>query len=151
MIKLLVLVLVPLFSSNLIQLIVCVRAALVLRGLIGATHGLLCFNFDFVSKVLIFLSLYLLILMYYSTHPLPNTKLVNVFVGLTLILVVLFRVNRVIYFYFCFELGLIPIALIILGWGHQPERLVATLYILFYTFSTSFPFLVIILALSSRY
>mgnify|MGYP002784549190 CR=1 FL=1 len=40
-------------------------------------------------------------------------------------------------------------ALIILGWGYQPERLVATLYILFYTFSRSFPFLVLVLALSS--
>jgi NADH:ubiquinone oxidoreductase subunit 4 (subunit M) len=40
-------------------------------------------------------------------------------------------------------------AIIILGWGTQPERLTASLYILFYTFSSSFPFLVFILALGS--
>jgi NADH-ubiquinone oxidoreductase chain 4 len=39
-------------------------------------------------------------------------------------------------------------ALMVLGWGYQPERLIATLYIIFYTFSRSFPFLVVVLALS---
>ena len=35
--------------------------------------------------------------------------------------------------------------ILILGWGKQPERLIARLYILIYTITGSFPFLLVIL------
>lgn len=52
---------------------------------------------------------------------------------------------KVINFYIFFEASLIPIFLIIIGWGYQPERLQASLYILFYTLFASLPLLVVIL------
>lgn len=44
-------------------------------------------------------------------------------------------------FYIFFESSLIPIFLIIIGWGYQPERIRASLYLLFYTLAASLPLL----------
>lgn len=60
-------------------------------------------------------------------------------------LYVTFYSFRVINFYIFFEASLIPIFLIIIGWGYQPERLQASLYMLFYTLFASLPLLVVIL------
>lgn len=53
--------------------------------------------------------------------------------------------NTLILLYLMFELSLIPILLIILVWGRQPERLSAGLYFLMYTVFFSIPFLIIII------
>jgi NADH-ubiquinone oxidoreductase chain 4 len=45
-------------------------------------------------------------------------------------------------FYLFFERRLIPTLLLILGWGYQPERLQAGIYLLFYTLLASLPLLV---------
>nr|APX39456.1 NADH dehydrogenase subunit 4 [Cassida denticollis] len=42
-------------------------------------------------------------------------------------------------FYIFFEVSLIPLMLIIIGWGYQPERLMAGVYLIFYTLFFSFP------------
>nr|QMX85843.1 NADH dehydrogenase subunit 4 [Platencyrtus parkeri] len=47
-------------------------------------------------------------------------------------------------FYFFYEVSLIPIFLIIMGWGYQPERLKASLYLFLYTLFFSLPFLFIL-------
>uniref|UniRef100_UPI0030FEAC39 NADH dehydrogenase subunit 4 n=1 Tax=Salurnis marginella TaxID=1453305 RepID=UPI0030FEAC39 len=47
-------------------------------------------------------------------------------------------------FLFFFEASLIPVFLIIFGWGYQPERLMAGYYLIFYTLFASFPFLIVI-------
>jgi NADH-ubiquinone oxidoreductase chain 4 len=44
-------------------------------------------------------------------------------------------------FYVFFERSLIPTLFLILGWGYQPERLQAGLYLLFYTLFASLPLL----------
>lgn len=44
-------------------------------------------------------------------------------------------------FYLFFESRLIPTLFLILGWGYQPERLQAGLYLLFYTLFASLPLL----------
>lgn len=44
-------------------------------------------------------------------------------------------------FYLFFERRLIPTLFLILGWGFQPERLQAGLYLLFYTLFASLPLL----------
>jgi len=56
-------------------------------------------------------------------------------------LIYVFYINRFLYFYFIFEISLIPIFLIITGWGYQPERLQAGFYIFIYTLLGSLPFL----------
>jgi NADH-ubiquinone oxidoreductase chain 4 len=54
-------------------------------------------------------------------------------------------VLKILYFYVFFELSLVPIFLMILGWGYQPERLKAGLIILFYTLVASLPLLIVLI------
>nr|QEP09173.1 NADH dehydrogenase subunit 4 [Aphaena discolor nigrotibiata] len=55
------------------------------------------------------------------------------------------------YFYFFFECSLIPLFLLIFGWGYQPERLSAGLFLIFYTLFGSFPFLFSVFYLNNFY
>ena len=45
-------------------------------------------------------------------------------------------------FYLFFEVRLIPTLLLIIGWGYQPERIEAGVYLLFYTFLVSLPIII---------
>nr|ABK79927.1 NADH dehydrogenase subunit 4 [Tigriopus californicus] len=56
-----------------------------------------------------------------------------------------FQVHSVVGFYVFFETSLLPMMVLILGWGYQPERLGASKYLLAYTVFFSFPFLIYIL------
>jgi len=56
-----------------------------------------------------------------------------------------FVVGNLFSFYVLFELRLVPILLMIVFWGRQPERLSAGLYFLLYTRIFSIPFLVLIM------
>lgn len=62
---------------------------------------------------------------------------VNLF--LCLILILIFCSLNIIIMYMYFELSLIPLLIMIFGWGYQPERLIAGLYIFFYTLLASLP------------
>jgi NADH-quinone oxidoreductase subunit M len=62
-----------------------------------------------------------------------------------------FRAVAFLVFYILFELRLIPILMILLFYGSQPERLSASLYLLMYTLFFSLPFIVLaLLILSSQ-
>lgn len=52
-------------------------------------------------------------------------------------------------FYIRFEGSLIPTLILILGWGYQPERVQAGIYMLFYTLAFSLPLLVSLLVFYS--
>jgi NADH-ubiquinone oxidoreductase chain 4 len=56
-----------------------------------------------------------------------------------------FLIVSLLYFYIFFEVVLIPIFLLVIGWGYQPERVQAGIYMLFYTLFASLPLLFIIL------
>lgn len=60
------------------------------------------------------------------------------------ILFLTFRTSNLFLFYLFFERRLIPTLFLILGWGYQPERLQAGIYLLFYTLLASLPLLVAI-------
>nr|YP_009093871.1 NADH dehydrogenase subunit 4 [Marisa cornuarietis]AIT57579.1 NADH dehydrogenase subunit 4 [Marisa cornuarietis] len=64
---------------------------------------------------------------------------------LNLILIMTFSMANTLMFYFMFEASLIPTLLLILGWGYQPERLQAGMYMMLYTVSASLPLLLIFL------
>lgn len=55
--------------------------------------------------------------------------------------VVYFSVSNWFALYFLFEASLIPILILILGWGYQPERFQASTYLLIYTAAASLPML----------
>lgn len=150
MIKLVVgIVFVPVlvFISPIMLLFSLLLLALVIVILVQPTWVIKSIVFDTLSFFLIVLRVYLLILILFSAFPRPTHKLVLCLLFLNLILVLMFGAQNLLIFYFLFELSLVPIAIIILGWGTQPERLTASLYMLFYTFSSSFPFLVLVLGL----
>jgi NADH-ubiquinone oxidoreductase chain 4 len=64
---------------------------------------------------------------------------------LTIMLYCTFRRVGLLSFYIFFESRLIPTLFLILGWGYQPERVQAGIYLLFYTLLASLPLLVGIL------
>nr|SBT96186.1 ND4 [Haploginglymus sp. JP-2016] len=54
-------------------------------------------------------------------------------------LLISFSLQDYLMFYVGFEASLVPILVMIIGWGYQPERSQAGLYMLFYTLFGSFP------------
>ena len=65
-------------------------------------------------------------------------------------LIVRFSTSNLLIFYIIFERTLIPIFLIVMGWGYQPERVRASFYLLFYTLTASLPLLIGILYINSQ-
>nr|YP_010462913.1 NADH dehydrogenase subunit 4 [Epeorus gibbus]UUJ36766.1 NADH dehydrogenase subunit 4 [Epeorus gibbus] len=61
---------------------------------------------------------------------------------LMLMLYCTFSAQNLFLFYLFFEGSLIPTLFLILGWGYQPERVQAGMYLLFYTLLASLPLLV---------
>lgn len=109
------------------------------------------FYFDNISNLLILLSFLITGLMIRARYNriIQSNKSPVIFSYLSLLILIFllltfFSIN-LINFYIFFETSLIPIFLIIIGWGYQPERLQARLYILFYTLFASLPLLVVIL------
>lgn len=102
---------------------------------------------DILSYGLILLSLWIcsLILLasesVYKYNNYKNLFLLNI-VLLLLLLILTFRRIRLFIFYLFFERRLIPTLFLILGWGYQPERLQAGIYLLFYTLLVSLPILI---------
>lgn len=70
---------------------------------------------------------------------------------LLLMLVLTFSSLNIFLFYLFFERSLIPTFFLILGWGYQPERLQAGVYLLFYTLFASLPLLIGILFCKSLF
>nr|QXG19124.1 NADH dehydrogenase subunit 4 [Drosophila bifasciata] len=102
---------------------------------------------DMLSYGLVLLSLWicsLMLLASESVNKLNNYKnlfLLNI-VLLLLLLVLTFSSMNLFMFYLFFESSLIPTLFLILGWGYQPERLQAGVYLLFYTLLVSLPMLI---------
>jgi len=67
--------------------------------------------------------------------------LLNLIFLLLFLLLTFISINLFL-FYFFFESSLIPTLFLILGWGYQPERLQAGIYLLFYTLLVSLPILI---------
>ena len=105
-------------------------------------------NQDFISISLIILSMWILILIIISQF---NFNFLNslylIFFLLNIRLILSFRVNNIIIFYFFFEWSLIPIFLIIIGWGYQLERIKSRFYLLMYTLFASLPLIIIFIIL----
>ncbi len=107
---------------------------------------------DRISRILVMLTFWIsLIIMIASQTRVKiadnSQKLFSRLVlGLNLILVLAFCLRRIMHFYFFFEASLIPTLLLILGWGYQPERLQAGMYIIIYTVGASLPLLLVIMA-----
>lgn len=93
----------------------------------------------------------LIIIMRYYLKYSKNFYLL--FAGLSVMiltfLLLRFRTSNFLVFYVAFERTLIPIFLMVMGWGYQPERVGASYFLLFYTLTASLPLLLGILWIDS--
>nr|YP_010023474.1 NADH dehydrogenase subunit 4 [Casmara patrona]QOP62726.1 NADH dehydrogenase subunit 4 [Casmara patrona] len=104
------------------------------------------YSYDIISFGLIMLSIWISILMIMASESLyKNNFYVSFFlmniIFLLIMLYLTFSVMNLFMFYMFFEGSLIPILLLIIGWGYQPERIQAGMYLLFYTLFVSLPLL----------
>nr|YP_010591396.1 NADH dehydrogenase subunit 4 [Pseudorhaetus sinicus]QYK91430.1 NADH dehydrogenase subunit 4 [Pseudorhaetus sinicus]UGY85197.1 NADH dehydrogenase subunit 4 [Pseudorhaetus sinicus] len=102
---------------------------------------------DLLSYVMIMLSLWICSLMImassglYTSGYYPEMYLFTLLV-LMISLFCTFASMNLFVFYLFFEFSLIPTLVLIIGWGYQPERIQAGVYLLFYTLVASLPMMV---------
>lgn len=107
------------------------------------------FGYDLLSYFLILLSFWICFLIFIAREKIFKLKDYRNLFGLIVLLLLIsliltfFSLN-IFTFYLFFEIRLIPTIIIILGWGYQPERIQASLYLFFYTIMASLPILVFI-------
>nr|YP_010998239.1 NADH dehydrogenase subunit 4 [Plecia hardyi]WPM86396.1 NADH dehydrogenase subunit 4 [Plecia hardyi] len=99
---------------------------------------------DMISFGMIILSLWICSLMYLASESIYKYNyFMNMFMLFILMLMIFlfltFSSLNLFMFYLFFESSLIPTLFLILGWGYQPERLQASIYLLFYTLFASLP------------
>nr|YP_010893066.1 NADH dehydrogenase subunit 4 [Spirobolus walkeri]WJR82397.1 NADH dehydrogenase subunit 4 [Spirobolus walkeri] len=107
---------------------------------------------DVMSVGLIWLSMWITLLMLMAS--LKGGSVDGWFVCLVLVLALLlvgvFLSMDLVWFYVMFEGVLMPTFLLLVGYGYQPERLQAGLYLIFYTVFASLPLLLMILWWESK-
>nr|YP_009229552.1 NADH dehydrogenase subunit 4 [Papilio xuthus]ALT55633.1 NADH dehydrogenase subunit 4 [Papilio xuthus]ANW48052.1 NADH dehydrogenase subunit 4 [Papilio xuthus]WEF74862.1 NADH dehydrogenase subunit 4 [Papilio xuthus] len=101
---------------------------------------------DMISYGLILLSIWICLLMIMASEDLNKKNFyINFFLFNIIILLIMlyltFSVLNLFMFYLFFEGSLIPTLMLIIGWGYQPERVQAGMYLLFYTLFASLPML----------
>lgn len=113
------------------------------------------FNLDssLLSTNLSLLTLFIIFVMLKASYSnlIVNKKFILISLLITNVLILSFKTTNILTFYFIFERRLIPIFLIILGWGYQPERLLAGLNLFIYTVIASLPLLVNIISFNSLF
>lgn len=104
-------------------------------------------GYDLLSFLIVLLSFWICILIIISREKLYiNNFYYQEFILLTIILLlslfIVFSSINLFVFYLFFEISLIPVLLLIIGWGYQPERIQAGIYLLFYTLLASLPIII---------
>nr|APH08675.1 NADH dehydrogenase subunit 4 [Lilliconus sagei] len=108
-------------------------------------------SYDSMSLVLIFLILWISFMMLLASQKSVKMNKNNdhlfsaIIIFMVFVLMITFLSSSSVLFYFLFEVSLIPTLLLILGWGYQPERLQAGMYMMLYTVTASLPLLFCIL------
>nr|UEK24893.1 NADH dehydrogenase subunit 4 [Kolla paulula] len=110
---------------------------------------------DYFSFGLIILSMLISSLMFLSSHKVYLGFNSSMFIIMNMILcfclVFVFSVTNMFMMYLFFEFSLIPLLVLIFGFGYQPERLISGLYLFFYTLFASLPLLIIIMYIYTNF
>lgn len=105
--------------------------------------GLDYFSYNLILICLL-ISSFIVISMYGST-------IIGFFLFINFLLIfflyLIFCSLNFLYIYISFEFVLVPLLILIFGWGYQPERLLAGIYLFFYTLLVSLPLLMLLLYL----
>nr|AUN45069.1 NADH dehydrogenase subunit 4 [Aegla aff. longirostri MHT-2018] len=109
---------------------------------------------DYLSYILIILSIWIMCLIIISSTMIKiksNYSCLFLFVNMILLffLIITFSSMDYLLFYVSFEASLVPTLILILGWGYQPERIQAGVYMLFYTLFASLPLLISLFSIYS--
>nr|QNP10014.1 NADH dehydrogenase subunit 4 [Aulacochthebius sp. IBE<ESP> RA1155] len=101
---------------------------------------------DLISYMMILLTFWICSLMILASEKLLKSNYYyNLFLFLMLMLMIslflTFSSLNLFIFYLFFEMSLIPTLILIIGWGYQPERIQAGVYLMFYTMIGSLPML----------
>jgi len=122
---------------------------IILKFNISYIFSIVSYNlgYDLLSYRLILLRLWICILIILAREKLYKiNNYYNFFIFLNVILLIslilVFSALNLFIFYLFFEIRLIPVLIIILGWGYQPERIQAGVYLLFYTLLASLPIII---------
>nr|QLA74165.1 NADH dehydrogenase subunit 4 [Leptomias sp. DX-2020] len=115
-----------------------------------------CLGIDLLSFSLIMLSFWICSLMILASEKIFKTNnFYQLFLFMVLMLMIslflVFSSVNFFIFYLFFEISLIPTLFLIIGWGYQPERISAGVYLLFYTLLASLPMMVSLFYLSSYF
>nr|YP_010026192.1 NADH dehydrogenase subunit 4 [Oxytauchira flange]QOQ37036.1 NADH dehydrogenase subunit 4 [Oxytauchira flange] len=107
------------------------------------------FGVDYFSFILILLSFWICSLMITASGSIylfgyHSSFFIFMVLFLMIMLYCSFSSLNLLSFYIFFESSLIPTLLLILGWGYQPERLQAGIYLIFYTLFASLPLLMVL-------
>nr|QWT71645.1 NADH dehydrogenase subunit 4 [Saussurella borneensis] len=105
------------------------------------------FGYDYLSWLMILLSFWICSLMITASF---NVKFMGNYVSIFMFFILVLMISLffafsslgLFSFYLFFEFSLIPTLMLILGWGYQPERLGAGIYLIFYTLLSSLPLLI---------
>jgi len=105
------------------------------------------FGCDVISYGLVLLRFWICVLIILAREGISRSSYYSsffIFVVIFLIIILYCAFMRInlFSFYLFFEGRIIPTLFLILGWGYQPERLQAGIYLLFYTLTASLPLLV---------
>nr|YP_009695022.1 NADH dehydrogenase subunit 4 [Abscondita terminalis]QEJ81521.1 NADH dehydrogenase subunit 4 [Abscondita terminalis] len=105
------------------------------------------FGCDYLTFFMIMLSVWICMLMLMASEKIyfyNNFTMFFSFIILMLLLslILTFCSMNMFIFYLFFEMSLIPSLFLILGWGYQPERIQAGLYMFMYTLFGSFPMMI---------
>ena len=100
--------------------------------------------------MLLMLTSFIFVIRFLSSYLVTKNRFFYIIV-INILLISLFFIfftNSFLLLYIYFEFSVIPIFLIIIGWGYQTERVGARLALIFYTISASMPLLVIIITIT---
>nr|YP_009441950.1 NADH dehydrogenase subunit 4 [Pityogenes bidentatus]AOY40171.1 NADH dehydrogenase subunit 4 [Pityogenes bidentatus] len=105
------------------------------------------FSFDLLSYILVCLSFWICFLMILASVIVYQEKYFYKYflffvMFLLLSLILTFSSLNLFIFYLFFEISLIPTLFLIIGWGNQPERISAGVYLFFYTLLMSLPMMI---------
>nr|QWB85711.1 NADH dehydrogenase subunit 4 [Chlorophorus diadema diadema] len=102
---------------------------------------------DLLSFCLILLVIWICSLMLLASESIYKYKnygnmFLFVMIFLLISLYITFSSLNFFIFYLFFEISLVPTLVLIIGWGYQPERIEAGVYLLFYTLLVSLPMMI---------
>nr|YP_010309751.1 NADH dehydrogenase subunit 4 [Gnathium nitidum]UMR54868.1 NADH dehydrogenase subunit 4 [Gnathium nitidum] len=151
----LMMAMIPLSFFNCFWLIQFVWMFMVFMFLLNfsfnCTHMYLSYDFgvDLLSYLMLLLSFWICSLMILASQKIYVYKFWShlflfLMIVLMLCLFLAFSTLNLFVFYVFFEVSLIPSLMLIVGWGYQPERLQAGIYLLFYTLFASLPMMIAI-------